>query len=27
VRRAAGAARDECVRQLARDFYAGERGK
>jgi hypothetical protein len=27
VRRAAGAARDECVRQLARDFYAGERRK
>lgn len=27
VRRAANAARDECVRQLARDFYAGERGK
>lgn len=27
LRRAAAAARDECVRQLARDFYAGERGK
>ena len=25
VRRAAGAARDECVRQLARDFYTGDR--
>lgn len=25
VRRAAGGARDECVRQLARDFYAGDR--
>lgn len=27
VRRAAGAARDECVRQLVRDFYASDRRK